>query len=133
MDRSETLLAGFLEGDLSADETAELARLLEGDATLQKRFQDLAGMDGLLRARLAPSRVEDDLVERISMVLVDSGQEARTAAGIMDRIEDKGAHRPTPRRLRAVRPPSSSPSLGVIWGLLAAGALVARSASDRPG
>ncbi len=134
MERFEELLAGYLDGGLAPAETAELARLVQAEPALRRRFLDLAGVDGLLRARLGPAAAGDELLRRISICLVGEGDEIRTAARVMERIES--ARTITPRRLRAVRPwRRAGGSSAAFWGIAAAAAfliiIVAAAASRR--
>lgn len=118
MNRLDELLAGYLDDSLSENEIAGLAEEVERDDASRRRFLELTGVDGLLRAEFVPPGTEERLLQRSSLWLVGEEQERRTASAVMHRIcGDR------PRRSRRLRPDriSSGPAL---WALAAACAAV---------
>lgn len=97
MDRFDAYLSDYLDDELSSEGTRELRRLTGGAPDRQNEVVELAQVDGLLRARFAPDRLEQDLVRRLRLCLEGQASAADTQAGVMTRIR-RPARQPRARR-----------------------------------
>jgi len=136
MDDFDALVADYLEGRLDEAGIERLSERVRGDDALRARFLEMAGIEGLLRAELAPSDLHDELVRRITLCLVGRDQEERTAERVLERIQDRAgsgapagpelpadASRTTSRtrsRRRLAAYPGADPS--PVWGIAAVAA-----------
>jgi hypothetical protein len=103
VDAFDERVADYLEGRLAEAEVERLAEQVRADEALRRRFLELAGVEGLLRAELAPPEAGDDLARRIAMCLVGPEQEERTAEAVLRRIEDRPGSRTAPRTRSVAR------------------------------
>lgn len=86
MEMSDGLVAGFLEGALSPEETTALAEMVRRDDALRRDLIELASVEGLLRARFAPARLEEELVRRVSVCIEGHERGEQTARRVLERI-----------------------------------------------
>jgi len=86
MERFDALLAGHLEGTLTAAGQWELVELVRNDPAARRRFVALVEMDGLLWGHFAPQRVRAELLRRTVSCLPDAQRQAQTVEHVMARI-----------------------------------------------
>jgi len=86
MDRAELedLIARFFDGGLSPEEEARLDGLLAADPAAFRRFRELVGIEGLLRARAAPEA--DVLPARVMQDVKAEERRRRLTARVMNSV-----------------------------------------------
>ena len=108
MSRFDELLAAYLDGAATDAEADELAELVRGDPELEKRYCDAAGIDGILRSKLAGEASVDVAVEQVLRRIGsadDAGGEEEFVAGVMQRVGARRERTGSSRmRRRSARP-----------------------------
>lgn len=123
----EDLIARFFEGDLDAAGEARLEELLAQNPGVSRRFRNLVGIEGLLRAREADEASRRELCDRVMESVHADDPRRRLTSRVMRSLKGSAPHER--RRAATSRAVGRAPLRWGAWETLAACLVIGAAAA----